>query len=478
MDLKAHQLSEHPNGLTKDARRDARLVNLSGFDVRTPYQPERRGGGRNNRDRESRGNGRGRDPNADPLPASSAQPMSRAEQAFQRTLAIQSSQNVTSRNFGGQLTQAPARPTPSAQPPPPTLPTSSNPVPELDTFTISSTTDTANITTQDRARLHRHEAVITRATTLLKNNPTKMSHFRTSISSYRHSKITAPDLIDAFFSLFDCSSSDLGKVIRELADLFEDEGKRQSLLEAWNSWRSINEDYPSLPGPSGTGIPGSNSANSNSYSSALNSAAKSVDLAASLGANVNSGRRVLKLKSSTAQSHTAAAANSARLSRITPSADAFPSLSAAASSSSALRSQGHHAPHWPGSQPNVTSTHVSTIPFTAARTNGTSNAAANSKAKLPSTMSSRRNEDMFPSLPKTAKPNVMISGFNTKGSGRLTGSGANTPNNLSPWAVGGRTPTPREAQAAVEAAVASGEVDDGRGGKKKGKKKEMLFHFG
>ena len=49
-------------------------------------------------------------------------------------------------------------------------------------------------------------------------------------------------------------------------------------LKAWNDWRAINEDYPSLPGPSGV-LPGSSAA------------------AAGSG-----GRRVLKLKNSTTQS--------------------------------------------------------------------------------------------------------------------------------------------------------------------------------
>lgn len=250
MDLKAHQLHEHPNGLSKDARRDARLVNLSGFDqLRQPYQPQRGGRGRDNRDREQRGNGRGRDPNAEPLPLSSAQPQSRAELAYQRQLAIQSSQSVQQRTFGGALTQTqPMRPNqqPQNQAPASPRPQQANPVPGLDTLTI----DPSTMSPQDRARALRHQAVTDRATTLLHNNSTKLKQFRDHISSYKSHQTTAAELIDSFFSLFDCSSSDLGKLIRELADLYEDDTLRQSLLEAWNSWRSINEDYPSLPGPS------------------------------------------------------------------------------------------------------------------------------------------------------------------------------------------------------------------------------------
>lgn len=454
MDLKAHQLSEHPNGLSKDARRDARLINMSGFDqMRTPYQPER-GGRRGREGREGRGNGRGRDPNAEPLPQSSAQPQSRAELAFQRQLAIQSAQSVTNRTFGGQLTQ-PSQPARQAAPAPMSpRPQQAEALPQLENLTI----DTANMTPQEQARQLRHQAVTERATNLLHSNQTKLATFRSHVSNYRTGKTTAQDLIDAFFSLFDCPSSELGKLIRELADLYEDETKRHSLLEAWNSWRSINEDYPSLPGPSGAGIPGLNSSSSiGSYANATTSQS-SANLAATLGANVTSGRRVLKLKSSTAQSRNAAANNSAAA-RALANPEAFPALA----SSRSLRPQGHNAPSWGGTQPQVSSTHLSVMPRPAP----TSNPASSRKATLPPTMTQRQNEDLFPSLPKAAKPNVMISGVNTRATGRFGGSGpnsgANTPK-MSAWAA---APTPSEAARALEAVNGNGV---GEGGEVKTKK--------
>ena len=158
MDLKAHQLSAHPNGLSKDARRDVRLVNLSGFDVRTPYQPERRGG------REHRGNGRGRDPNAEPLPQSSAQPIGRAELAYQRQMAIQSAQSVSTRNFGGQLTQA--APTPRAQPRPVQNSTPASPLPAMVSLSVADSSTPAPTTPQELARQARHNQVISRASTI------------------------------------------------------------------------------------------------------------------------------------------------------------------------------------------------------------------------------------------------------------------------------------------------------------------------
>ncbi|RMZ82883.1 hypothetical protein DV737_g1872, partial [Chaetothyriales sp. CBS 132003] len=316
IDLKAHQLSEHPNGLSKDARRDARLVNLSGFDVRTPYQPER----------PRRGNGRGRDPNAEPIPTSSAQPLSRAQLAYQRQMAIQSSQSLTPRTFGGQLTQTTTAPPRSLTSPPPsrsaesTQPSASDISTDLANITLSSSP-------RSQARLARHTAVTNRASNLLRNDTAKLSRFRSLISSYRTSTTSAPALLDGFFSLFDCPSAELGILIRELADLFEDDSKQTDLLNAWHDWRSINEFQPSLPLPQGS----SDASGSNDNTS---------------------GRRVLKLKSSTqrsAQSRTARQSSWGNI--LSPSsglaingtstspalrAEAFPSLPAASAPSTYL----------------------------------------------------------------------------------------------------------------------------------------------
>jgi len=457
MDLKAHQLSEHPNGLSKDARKDARLVNLSGFDLRTPYQPEPRGGRRN------RGTGRGRDPNAEPLPVSSAQNLSRAELAYQRQMAIQSAQSVSGRTFGGQLTQS--APAPRPQPAP------SQPVqqpPSVENLSLERPAAApANLTPQEQARAVRHQAVTSRATTLLNNDKTKLSQFRTHVSAYRSGTISANDLIDGIFSLFDSSSTELGKLIRELADLYEDETKRQALLSAWNSWRSINEDYPSLPGPSGT-LPGVTGG----------------------AASGSGGRRVLTLKKSTAQSSRSAVSRqgswgNALASGTSP--DPFPTLGAANGGSSR---KGPAATPWGmTTAPTVTSTNIS-----AARPIATAPLANRVAPRQPPL---RQSEDNFPSLPAAAKPNTMMAGFNTRGSVRWlgssssrnspSGSGTNTPAQT-PWGNGGLTPTPAQAAAAVaNAAAGSGSAaaadigGESTLGKKKGKKSkkgETLFHFG
>ncbi|EED18726.1 C2H2 finger domain protein, putative [Talaromyces stipitatus ATCC 10500] len=275
MDLKAHQLEAHPNGLSKDARRDARTVDISTFDYRAPYQPGRQRRG----EREGRGAGRGRDPNADSLPVSSAQPLRRDELAYQRQMAIQSAQSVSTRSFGGQLTtrEPPAART-LAGPPPGQTPTAGTRTPPVPVNAMENLSLNTSLSPQDQARRLRHSAVIERASNLLQNDATKTSEFRTKVSNYRTSLISATDLIDSFFSLFDTPTSELGKLIKELAEIYEDDSKKTALLSAWNNWRAINEDYPALPGPNGI-LPGLSS-----------------------GTTGSGGKRVLRLKSSTAQS--------------------------------------------------------------------------------------------------------------------------------------------------------------------------------
>lgn len=455
MDLKAHQLEQHPHGLTKDARRDARRVDMTGFDIRGPRQDDRQ----NNR-REGRGRGRGRDPNADaPLPQSSAQPLRRDEVAYQRQLAIQSAQSVSTRTFGGQLTSndepaLAARPQPNARNPPtitgpregshtrnePTM------LPDISALELSSPhlMASGNMTQAERARQQRHASLTDRATTLLQNDQVKLGVFRSKVSEYRSSKISAHDLIESFFALFDSSTEQLGTLIRELAELFEVAGKKEALLKAWNDWRAINEDYPDLPGatPATTG---------------------------------GGGKRVLRLKSSTAQSGRAAAAGAgagtsngpskgwgtvvggpsagARPSSRAPFSEAFPTLPA----SSKARPSGTGTATWGGSSASsaANSARPSPAPSRTA-----------SRAPVPSASSA----DLFPALPAAQKPGMNISrpGFSGSPYLRNTNSGTSTP--VTAWSGSGLMSPP----------ALDGSADDEAtsGNKRKGKKKQTLIAWG
>ncbi|KAF2630804.1 hypothetical protein BU25DRAFT_455870 [Macroventuria anomochaeta] len=446
MDLKAHQIEAHPNGLTKDALRDARRVDMSGFgNFRAPHEQEH--GRRDDRRREGgRARGRGRDPNAEALPASSAQTLSRAELAYQRQVEAQQS-GATGRTFGGQLS-APtpgeafaARPAPSASAPAtqtasrPSQPAMNNVTNGVGNLNLNSQ-PTVPQTPQDQARLLRHNAVTERATNMLRNDQIKLQQFRADVSAYRNDKVSPAQFIEGLFALFDSDSKELGKLVKELADIFEIQAKQQGLLKAWSDWKAINEDYPSLPG--------------SATERALNG-----------GTATSGGSRVLKLKSSTAQSQRSQANRKASWSTAS-SGNAFPALPAAASSS---RSGGIGAK--PGQTPwmsssskpaPVRSTGVSPVPSRVA--SSTELANKNNKAIA----------DAFPALPAAPKPTTTIFSPGYTGLGlRRDNSGRNTPVNQawgapSAGASGSTTPA----------------VEDSAGGKKKGNKnkKQTLFHFG
>lgn len=408
MDLKAHQLEVHPNDMSKDVRRDARRVDISGFDYRTPHQAERVG----------RGRGRGRDPNAEPPAISTAQPLRRDELAYQRQMAIQSAQSISTRSFGGQLT-APESSLPRANNRVANMQPARNNGSSVDDATLNSSTA---LSPQDQARRLRHSVVMDRASILLHNDSIKIADFRTRVSAYRTGAIAAPDLIETLFALFDVTPSVLGTLVKELADLYEDDARRAALLKAWNDWRAINEDYPSLPGPA--------------------SASSPVTLAGLVAGTVAtaSARRILKLKSSTAQSSRSDVSKQ-RSWGTAPSAS-----SSAAPIPTSARPKPTNAP-WAAS--------VNTTPsYTPVRSSPTPSRPASVAPRVAAISGT----DAFPALPKVLKP--VIPPFR---------SGGNQVRQQA-W-VGGKVDS--ETELDVE--------DEGdTNGKKKGRqaKKQTLYRFG
>lgn len=265
---------------------------------------------------------------------------------------------------------------------------------------------------------------------MLRNDATKLAEFRSKVSAFRNSKISAAGLIEGFFSLFDTSSVELGKLVKELAEIFEIPGKRDELLKAWNDWKAINEDYPSLPG------------------------ATAGSLSASPAAH--GGSRVLKLKSSTAQSSRSAVNRQASWTTVS-SSNPFPPL--AAPSSSRIGAKPGQTP-WANP---ASSTRVSPLPSRAS-----SQVALNKQAT--GTLS-----DAFPALPAAPKPQSTL--FSPGYSGGVThrvNSGRATPVNA--WTGASAA----GAGGSNGAAPAEEDGLTGAGSKKKGKqsKKQTLFHFG
>ncbi|KAK6587395.1 hypothetical protein PZA11_000685 [Diplocarpon coronariae] len=443
MDLKAHQLSEHSNSLSKDVRRDARVVDISSFDYRAPYVQERRGGGSQREQREGRGRGRGRDPNADPIPASSAQPLRRDEQAFQRQMAIQSAQSITPRTFGGQLT---SNPTPAQSRGTPVRMTIQQPSANVVAATSTPQAPSPSLTPQDEARKLRHGAVVERASGLLHKDDTKLTRFRYLISSFQKDDIAAPALIDSFFTLFsETTPTALGTLIREVADLFEDPNKAGAIRAAWSNWRAINDDYPSLP-----------AASSNSSSAIpLNWAVTSSGSSSSAAKPKTS--RVLKLKSSTAQSSRSSVsqkrswgtASNAPSSSATSSSTPFPGLPSSAS------------------RPSAPAGKISTISWVAS-SSASNSAPGSSRPTPPSSRPASKDNSAFPALPPAAKPQSSIFGYG-KGMVRRENGVGTTKNAWAPDASG-----------SSNLETSGMEETDDIGGKGKGKKKgkKLLVSWG
>jgi E3 ubiquitin-protein ligase ZNF598 len=430
MDLKAHQLESHPHGLSKDAKRDARRVDMSEFSYRPTEDPGRRGG---------RGRVRGRDPNVESQPTSSTRPLRRDELAYHRQMEIQNAQSasVSTTHVTDYRHSQPTSDTFAARGPPrsqgpntvtavgPTEAFASsrgpNPSSNAPTAPQPQAQPDSSLTPQEQARRLRHQAVINRASTLLKGDETKVDEFRAKISSFRIGAISASDLIDAFFSLFDTSSTELGKLVKELAEIYEIPGKRDALLTAWNDWKAINEDYPSLPGSSG------------------------LQASQTAGTTRSAGSKVLKLKSST----------SARQQGNWSSTTGFPSLPSTVGQSSRSKTTGP--------TPWATSASSSARPSPIPSRPG----SAAPQPQKPSV-----SEDAFPALPAAAKPTTTL--FTPGGSG--WGVAIRRPNGTSTmqnaWGTSATTAAASDTQPA-EAEAASG-------AKKKGKKnqKQTLIHFG
>ncbi|PSR92303.1 hypothetical protein BD289DRAFT_406108 [Coniella lustricola] len=523
MDLKAHQLSEHANSLSKDVRRDARMVDISGFDFRQPYQEERRGGrsggGGGGGGREGRG--RGRDPNAEPLPRTSAQPLSRAEVALQRMAAqegpraIHSAQSISNRTFGGQLSSAAttAGPTPAVRPngagTGASTPSSQAPAPLADSFASLSVAEQANLSPQDRARLVRHGAVIERASNLLGNDSTKMHSFRSHISSYKAGSMTGSQLIDAFFALFaDTSSGALGTLVREVADLFEDKNKADALRNAWQDWRAINEDYPSLPGLGG--MHGA-ATSSSGWASA---ASAGPTLHRPSGGSTNREKlntRVLKLKNSTRRGSGAGVPgsepagppatavstgpvsvkwtnvpSSSRGAAALASTAAFPALPSS-SKDGAGKSAGS-APFWIGGGSGSGSGSGGGASTSASRTATTSTSTSFSSPIVRKTAASippSRNQDAFPSLPAAPKVHTTLFTPGLRGRPVRTDFGVKKETGFS-WggegaAAGNGNGNGVGEEEGVEEEGEGGNGGGGKGkgkGKKKGKGKQVLAAWG
>jgi hypothetical protein len=354
-------------------------------------------------------------------------------------MAVQSSSTVA-RSFGGGLSAPSPAEAYAAQPPdqaptvmrgpqrpqqsfpslnslraavePPTP--SRSPVPGTD----------APMTPQEQARRMRHQAVTDRAFKMLQGDQVKLSEFRSKISHLKNGQTSAPELVADFVALFENRpASEVGSLIKELADIFEIETKRDELLKSWNDWKALNEteDYPSLPGGSSS--------------------------ASGAGSSVG-GKRVLKLKTATTQSARSQVARAGGWGN-TQASNLFPALPVARMTGG--RPTGAPKTAWAGaSAPTSSAPAMRPVQTTASR--------AGAKAAPP-------RGDAFPALPAAAKP--LSSAFNPSGRNVIRTPRGEQPSGNSPWG-------PSDAQVDEPA----GESADT--GRKKGNKnkKQVLMSWG
>lgn len=507
LDLKAHQLSEHGNSLSKDVRRDARVVDISGFDFRSSYQEERGGsssGGRGRGGRDGRG-ARGRDPNAEALPVSTAQPLRRDELAFQRQMAIAQSASSARPSAGpssgtrpaGQTSVVQSRPSRPQQQREQQQQQQQQPI--IDAMQNLSVSELSSLTPEQRASLTRHGAVIERASNLLGNDATKINQFRSYISNFNKGSMTADQLIDAFFALFsETSSNALGTLVREVAELFDDKNKGASLNRAWQNHRTINEDYPSLPG-----LGGMHGATTASSGWAAAASATPVTLHSNGGlANAQSrhSNHVLKLKNSTrigsaserglertVASLQAGGSSSSSSSRLIPGTNAYAAQVRPTVNNSAA------FPALPGAKKPATTSGLSG--FTAAAAGGSSSSrpapvaapsASRSSGSTATTIARKvaggsgsmqkpGNEDAFPALPAAPKPTTTLFGYGRGAVRRDFGQPKETGFN---WSAGSGSGGASGSSSAQQAG-GEGDADGAGGGKgKKKQKKQVLVQWG
>ncbi|KAI5794636.1 hypothetical protein FPQ18DRAFT_256801 [Pyronema domesticum] len=281
IDLKAHQLEVHPNGLTKNARRDARRIDMSHFQVAESSRDGGRRRGRGGRDRDN-GSGRGRQ--EIDIPIRTEQNLSRAEIAYHRTqqLGIQSAQSTTSRTFGGQLSEPafaaspsadassrtapqtlafPAlpgarRPTAPASLPKPYRPAPASPgisptaFPSLNaTVRINKPRPSGRSPAPAEPSEERdNAAVLDRASKMLGFDQERIHEFRGYVSRYNREQEPDSDaLIGNLWRLFRMEKAnarqitEFGTLITELASIYENESKQKKLRQSWNTRKLIIE---------------------------------------------------------------------------------------------------------------------------------------------------------------------------------------------------------------------------------------------
>lgn len=76
-----------------------------------------------------------------------------------------------------------------------------------------------------------------RASNLTGDSANAVAAIRSAVRSYYASEAPAKDLVNTFFNVLNQQLDSTGLLINSLVEIFDDEDKKQGLLQAWNSFR-------------------------------------------------------------------------------------------------------------------------------------------------------------------------------------------------------------------------------------------------
>ncbi|CAI2164095.1 5454_t:CDS:2 [Funneliformis geosporum] len=254
--------------------------------------------------------------------------------------------------------------------------------------TSSSTTSTrvkAFSSVIDSEPLSREVGFFQRVNTYLSDNPAKIDEFNSLTAAYNNSTFDASSYIEFLLPLFNKNTGTVGKVVKGLVSILEDEKKSTELLRAWQDHKvKRTADFPALE-PVSLHTPGviSNSRSPSSPSWNKPSARVLViksSTTRSRGIKTNSGTRVWDQIAAIAESRNKEGKNST-----------FPSLTTAASNSANDNNV------WKGSEPQFVqppSRNESTSSCTTAFVKGRPTIAENNGfPNLPLTPTSSRSKN-------------------------------------------------------------------------------------
>jgi hypothetical protein len=291
-----------------------------------------------------------------------------------------------------------------------------------------------------------------RAAQLFRDDATKIDEFQQLVSRFNRGVILATGLVDSIASLSglghdDAAPPEAGSLIKELAELFDESHKRDALVAAWNDRRARTEveDYPTLP--PGAAAP------------------------AGGAAGWHGGARVLRLKSATAPSSRAPVARQG----------AWGSAAAGGSGSAGKPSTttsviGSSSPWLPGPITITRTVPVSARATAASAAGKKTTAAAIGGGRGTPSRGEMADTAAFPALPAAQAPAAI--GFSSFTPGATGGRvvrrdlGRATGNVWDASSAGG------SAKGSAASEEGEGEAGAGGKGKKSGRKKQTLMHFG